>query len=64
MPLGLKFLLWKNRNVSFRNNSIQICIFNRNNCSKKSQYNAIMEKTNRVGKGWGRVKVMAFLGVK
>ena len=30
-PIGLKFLLWKNRNFSFQKNSIQICIFNCNN---------------------------------
>ena len=31
MTLGLKFLLWKNRNFWFQKNSIQICIFNCNN---------------------------------
>ena len=31
LTLGLKFLLWKNRNFWFEKNSIQTCIFNCNN---------------------------------
>ena len=30
MTVGLKFLLWKNRNFWFQKKSIQICIFNCN----------------------------------
>ena len=32
MTLGWKFLVWKNRNVSFQKISFQICIFNCNKC--------------------------------